>query len=315
MFSVAMNAVVQLKYFLRRLLSPTMINWMYDCLIVLKKWVVKKRVIVFLQKQGVALFGPESLEIVEWLRTHPLSVFPYEFSNKYTSEDVVVHVDPNSGLCFVDFHEKKLFFKRGLNEATVKQAFSNLMREQDFNSPHLYIDVPLVDVVKGDVVVDVGAAEGIFALSIIDRASEVFLIECDELWAEALQFTFEPYRDKVHIITKYVSNKNDGLRIATLDTLLGERSVNFIKADIEGSEKCFLYGAKKTILRSRELKMALCVYHRQNDEKEISKVLNLYGFTTYCSKRYMLFYEDTCFTPPYLRRGVVRALRCDMEGS
>jgi 16S rRNA A1518/A1519 N6-dimethyltransferase RsmA/KsgA/DIM1 with predicted DNA glycosylase/AP lyase activity len=48
-------------------------------------------------------------------------------------------------------------------------------------------------VAEGDVVVDAGAAEGNFALSVIDKASKVYIIEGDAGWCEALRQTFLPY--------------------------------------------------------------------------------------------------------------------------
>ena len=52
---------------------------------------------------------------------------------------------------------------------------------------------------------DVGAAEGFFALSVIEHVKEIILFECDVEWIKALEATFKPWKDKVFIINKYVS--------------------------------------------------------------------------------------------------------------
>ena len=163
----------------------------------------------------------------------------------------------------------------------------------------------------GDVVVDIGAAEGIFALSIIDRASKVYLIECDEAWIEALRLTFSPYADKVKIISKYVSDRMDGDAFTTLDNLFDGIKVDFIKADIEGAEVAMLRGASKLMNRQGPLKMVLCTYHRKNDAQEITKVLSAHNFSSVYSNHFMLLFCDLHLQSPYLRHGLVRCQKRD----
>ena len=87
--------------------------------------------------------------------------------------------------------------------------------EQDLRSPHHYLDS--IEEVKGKTFVDVGSAEGFTSLEVIEKASHIYLFEQDTLWIEALNATFEPWKDKVSIIPKYVSNNNSEQEI-TLDT-------------------------------------------------------------------------------------------------
>ena len=59
---------------------------------------------------------------------------------------------------------------------------------------------------------------------------------------------------------------------ATLDEMLGNIDIDFIKIDIEGSEESALLGATKLIERSRPI-MAISLYHRQEDLWVIPELL------------------------------------------
>ncbi len=59
------------------------------------------------------------------------------------------------------------------------------------------------DVQAGDVLVDVGTAEGIFSIDKMDKIKKLYVIETDAEWIEALKCTFSNYIDKVIIIEKF----------------------------------------------------------------------------------------------------------------
>ncbi|MDR1741759.1 MAG: FkbM family methyltransferase [Synergistaceae bacterium] len=50
----------------------------------------------------------------------------------------------------------------------------------------------------------------------------------------------------------------------SIDNLLGDEPVSFIKVDIEGAELKALHGAARTIVSKRP-KLAVCAYHRAED--------------------------------------------------
>jgi 16S rRNA A1518/A1519 N6-dimethyltransferase RsmA/KsgA/DIM1 with predicted DNA glycosylase/AP lyase activity len=41
----------------------------------------------------------------------------------------------------------------------------------------------------------------------VSGVNRIYMFEYDKEWIAALETTFEPYKDKVEIINKYVSNK------------------------------------------------------------------------------------------------------------
>jgi hypothetical protein len=121
---------------------------------------------------------------------------------------------------------------------------------------------------------DIGAAEGIFSLDTIEFAQHTYLFECDNDWMNALNATFAPWKDKVTIIPKYVSDRDDESNI-TIDTFLeGKDKTNlFLKMEIEGYEQAALQGAKNTLKEARDLDYAICTYHKENDAEEINRIL------------------------------------------
>ena len=252
-------------------------------------------------------------------RKNKIYVFPYDFADKYDASQIKVYEDAANGLKYVYHHGKKLYFPNW-NDADVQREYNQLVLEQDEQSPHRYFDEECC-VNNGDVFVDVGTAEGIISLDIVDRASEIYLIECSDEWIKTLNETFRDYRDKVHIIPRYAGAADDDETI-TIDTLLKDyvdRNV-FIKMDIEGMEPDALVGARRTLARNN-CKLSCAVYHTNDEGQEVTKFFEQNGYRAYPSDHYMLFlYCKSLFDngkyerirPPYFRNGVIRAVRFDL---
>ena len=70
-----------------------------------------------------------------------------------------------------------------------------------------------------------------------------------------------------------ISNEGGlAIKAKTIDEIVGEERVTFIKMDIEGSEYKAIIGAKNTIKRNKP-RLAICVYHKVNDLVEIGNLL------------------------------------------
>ncbi|MDR1370730.1 MAG: FkbM family methyltransferase [Dysgonamonadaceae bacterium] len=198
--------------------------------------------------------------------------------------------------------------KRSMTRLEIQRSYDNLIFEQQPHSPHCYFSDDFF-VTESDIVIDAGTAEGNFALSIIDKVSKIYLFEADLGWIEALEATFEPWKEKVIISNNFISNNDVGKNI-TLDMAIGSQSVDFIKADIEGAEVDMLRGMDKILSRQSNLKLVLCTYHHQSDEKDLSDILRKKGFSISPSEGYMILFDDPDFQAPYLRRGVIRVRKC-----
>jgi len=248
---------------------------------------------------------PEILEIINYFKKYRFSVFPYEFSRKYHAPDIDVFCDKMSKTHYVMHGNKRLYFPEDWMIENIRAYYNGLCIEQDNASSHRY-EVDGYVIQKGDVIVDVGAAEGIWALDNAEKAGNIYLFECDRGWIKALRKTFEPWEKKVVIVDKYVSNSNDRKNV-TLDSFFGGKRVDFIKADIEGMEIKLLEGSKNLLANNTNLKLLLCAYHSKDDGTEIKGILESNGFKAEYSKGYMLFIYDKELAEPYIRRALVRA--------
>ena len=247
----------------------------------------------------------EKEKIIEFLKYHSFSVFPYKFVKKYKAKNVTVYTDDDSGLKYVIHENKRLYFKRKWTDDEIRNCYNFLMTEQDPDSPHCY-ETPDFHVRNGEIVVDAGVAEGNFSLSIVEKVEKLYLFEMDDEWNEALNLTFAPWKDKVEIINKYVSDNDDNDSI-TLDTFLKNKRVTFIKADIEGAETNLLRGCKQLVSSNESLRMMLCTYHKKHDADDLNRMLTESGFSTDFTKGYMIFSLDPTLSEPYLRKGLIRA--------
>lgn len=250
----------------------------------------------------------ELQEVLEYLKSNPIAVFPYEFQKKYDEETIEVLDDKVKGLRYVMLDGKKLYFKKRWSKKRIRHSFNELTKEQDLQSPHRYLNDDF-KIDEGEVLVDIGVAEGNFALSAVEKASRLILFETDVEWIEALNATFEPWKDKVLIVNKFVSDITDPTN-TTLDDFIGaDEKITFLKIDVDGAESRLMNGCKRILAEQKPLKLAICTYHKQHDEKEFNSLLIKNGFETSHSDGYILFYYDKKISPPYLRRGLIRATK------
>jgi len=247
-------------------------------------------------------------EVLQYLENDEVRIFPYNFHHDYSPEKIEVFEDRAKGMRYVMQDGKRLYFKKRWSEKRIKKAYSDLLREQDSKSPHRYLtDSFKID--KNDVIADIGAAEGNFSLSVIEKVKKIYLFEYNHEWAEALEATFAPWSDKVEIINKYVSDINDSSHIR-FDTFFEEkRDINFLKIDVDGAESSVLESCSALFRSSIPFRIALCTYHKDRDEKDFTQKLKNFGFTVIPSAGYMINYYDKKIGVPYLRRGLIRAIR------
>lgn len=251
---------------------------------------------------------PDIFEIVSYFKKgYGFSTFPYEFSRKYHAEDIDVFWDNAYNAYHIEYEGKKLYFPEEWGVAQVRSYYNGIRIEQDKDSPHRYENEEFV-VGEGDVIADVGTAEGIWALNNVEKAGKIYLFECEQKWIKALEKTFKPWEEKVVVTNKYVSNIDDTENV-TLDSFFNGKQIDFIKADIEGMEIELLDGSKEILNNNRALKMLLCAYHKNGDGDKIKETLKKNGFKTGFSKGYMLFSLDKDLEQPYCRRGLVRAVK------
>jgi 16S rRNA C967 or C1407 C5-methylase (RsmB/RsmF family) len=147
-----------------------------------------------------------------------MAVFPYEFTAKYHPAEVTIHCDKKAGMLYVFHNGKRMYFPKGYSPVAAQKYYVGLLMQQDAQSPHRYASENFT-VDDGDIIADLGAAEGIWALSYAEKVAKIYLFECDDKWMRALEKTFEPYKEKTVIVHKYISDVTKGNNI-TLDDFL-----------------------------------------------------------------------------------------------
>lgn len=267
---------------------------------------LKKKIPLCLSREPY-INEPEVQQVAEYVMEHGVKIFPYHFTDNYSLQDIEVFTDDKTGLKYVLMDGKRLYFKRRWTESRIRKSFHDLTLEQDVDSPHRYLNTAF-NLSAEDVVADFGAAEGNFALAAVEKVSKIYLFECDPEWIEALEHTFAPWKEKVEIIPKFVSDRNDE-RHCSGDVFFQDKELSFLKIDVDGGERPLLKGFEHLLKQRKGMKVALCTYHQQEDEAEFTKWLEQAGFQVSPSQGYMIFYYDKKIRPPYIRRALVRGVK------
>lgn len=219
-----------------------------------------------------------------------LTPYPYLWKGKYDQLLIDVHIDMENSLPFVIHHGKRLYFQRDMIN-DIPGMYKGLLIEQDERSAHRYV-VSYSDL-RNKVLLDIGAAEAIFALDTIEYVNHTYLFECDERWLEALKATFAPWKEKVTIVRKYVSDLNDENNV-TLDSYFLDKQTDnfFLKMDIEGYERNALKGAKNLLGKAKNLSGSVCIYHLHDDKEVIQELLKMFNCVTEIQPGYIIFENE-----------------------
>lgn len=128
--------------------------------------ILRMRIIEYLEKNDI----PETVEIIQYLKSNGLGVFNYFWADKHIYSVNRIKFDKSNGLFYTMLYRKRMYFKRGMGIESCNAYLNSLLLEQDDNSPHNYLTKKELECFNARTVVDCGAAEGIFALSVCDKA-------------------------------------------------------------------------------------------------------------------------------------------------
>ena len=153
-----------------------------------------------------------------------------------------------------------------------RESLYVVVQEQAYPwNPHNY-EIPQTRVRADDVVLDCGAAEGLFGLRVVDRCRRLVLVEPLELFVRALRRTFAGLQGVTIVaaalsdrcgegfleengIASRISSGSSGAPVAltTLDALCARLGLvpTFIKADLEGGEPTMIRGARQLLARHK----------------------------------------------------------------
>lgn len=254
----------------------------------------------------------EEIEFIETIPIDDLPKITFPYPRKQNADKPICECGMDKGLPFVVHNGKRLFFPIGVTADGARESYRGYIETEGLlgtgalaKSPHAYVsDSFKVD--SGDVLLDVGCAEALFALDNAEKASQIYLFEFLRKWRKPLSLTFAPYKHKTHLIPKFVSGHTDSKSIRLVDALPPcGNATYFIKMDIEGNER-FVLESSRDFLKANKVKLACCVYHRQDDADYISKLLTGLGYSVSFSDGYMLPTLNGIHFP-YFRKGVIRA--------
>lgn len=239
----------------------------------------------------------EENQLYAFMGKHGLSFYPYTFTLKYKKMSIQTFWDEKNELYYVDHAGKKLYYPSLTKN--IAEGYRFLLMEQDICSPHRYMEN--FNRLKGKTLLDIGASEGMFTLSVIEIIEHAYLFECEERWVNALNVTFAPWKEKITIVTKYVSDVNDEKNITIDHFLEGKSKTNiFLKMDIEGYEQVALTGTEKTIQEAKDIDFSICTYHNEEDAVQIAQFFKKYFIETELTEGLMYFEHN--FRKAIIRR-------------
>jgi hypothetical protein len=253
----------------------------------------------------------EIREVLAFIEKHPELELPlqmtppYEWVKEYSPKNVRVEKDEDTGLLYVMVNNHRVFFPRNATPTVVQENVCLGQMEQEARSPHRYVGDGF-NVDPGDVGVFIGASDGLFCVSLIDRLSKAYLFEPCLDWHEPLRATFAPWGEKVEILPLAIGPR-DGDGQVSLDNFFRNRpSPNYIQAEVEGAEWGMLEGARNLLRSASKLRLSLCTYHNRLDFPRFAHLLSSMGYNIDHSPG---FFFIGAIRMPYFWRGVLYASR------
>lgn len=185
-----------------------------------------------------------------------------------------------------------------------------------------YFDCPGLEVVEDEIFVDAGVLDGASTLNFIKWVNgnykETFLFEpnveaIDQikknldlerftlinkgLWNRDAYLGFKADKKCMGSFSLFEINGHewitDAVPVTTLDNVLLDTPVTFIKMDIEGSELNALRGGE-ALIRKYHPKLAICIYHKPEDVIDIPKfIMDCYPGYKFFVRHYALTENET----------------------
>lgn len=239
-------------------------------------------------------------------------MFPYKQEKEFCGT-IQAGFDKKKGLPYVLHDDKRLYFPKHWSVEESKKQYRYFIEKENLlgggftaKAPHQY-QSDNFKIEPGDVLLDIGCAEGLVSLDSIEKTKKTILYEADPAWKAPLKATFEPYKDKVKIINKWASDKDSKKTTTISSSIQGlENETFFVKMDIEGAEESVIRG-NTDFFKKRQVKVACCTYHKIEHFENLNVLFKSWNYVTSSSNGYILCFMDNEFRPPYFRKGLIRA--------
>ncbi|MDR2065454.1 MAG: hypothetical protein LBP85_07095 [Prevotellaceae bacterium] len=243
-----------------------------------------------------------------------LIIFPYK--NIKQLNHIESGYDTVKNLPYVIHKKRRLYFKNSWTQEKAAKEYKNYIENEQIlggnyieKAPHQYQSESF-HVKSSDILLDVGCAEALFALDVIDKVRKVILFESDHVWFEPLKATFEKEmkEGKVVLIEKNAGRKNTPNSVTIASVLQNEEYNSlFIKMDIEGAEPEVVQSCESWMKTNKDIRFACCTYHKKNHAEILKSLFEKHHYRIEFSDGYMLFLFDKHIRYPYFRKGIIRA--------
>lgn len=203
---------------------------------------------------------------------------------------------------------RPLFWPKSFGTHRLNQVICETFDKEDWH----YYQKAHTEIEDGEILLDIGTAEGLFPLTVAETCSHIYMVEPSRIFYDTLKQTFAGLEDKTTIFNVAVGNEDgeipfdenslDGkvasagdqnaytIAINKIDTLIGDKKITYLKADIEGFEQEMLRGAGN-VIKANKPKIAITTYHTQNDPQEIIDIVK--GFVPEYKHYVKGIYEET----------------------
>lgn len=185
--------------------------------------------------------------------------------------------------------EEPMFYPKGIHEHSLHLVTVESFIKHNWH----YYQIPQTTVTPEDVVVDCGAAEGLFALIVKNKCKKIYLIEPLKKFVESLHQTFKnsknveilPFAVSDREFTSYITSNDissaltdkeggEKITVTTLDRLFLEKNerITYLKMDLEGHDFNALVGAEQ-LIRKYKPKIAITTYHHKDHATQMEQFL------------------------------------------
>lgn len=235
---------------------------------------------LFVNKNNVSF-----LELIDFLIKPKVNHIAKRFITKIDEKD-------DYEVTFVGI-ENILFWPKSFSIDRLSQVTAETFDTKDW---HFY-QKQHTKIEANEILLDIGTSEGLFPLTVVNQCEHMYLVEPSVLFNKCLHKTFQNFSNKTTIFNSAVGNEDgiisfdensfegaisrneksntNQIEIHKIDTLLNNKKITYLKADIEGFELEMLKGAEQTI-KSNKPKIAITTYHTENDPKEIISLIKSY---------------------------------------
>lgn len=215
--------------------------------------------------------------------------FDKSYSSKAKAKIRALILKDDYYLVYFNAFSNPLYYPNNFSLKSLEQVIVESFYPQNWH----YYEIPQTKVTREDIVVDCGAAEGLFGFMVIDRCKKLYLIEPLPVFCKAMSKTFENKNNATILpialsnkektsqilekdISSSLSDENGGIevKVTTLDKLFykkGEK-ITYIKMDLEGFDCEALIGAEN-LIRENKPKIAVTTYHKYEDAELMTKYL------------------------------------------